>query len=237
MKNIVVAAIALAVAGVGYFVYQNNAQPEIIQEAQTPPATAEPVEVVEAVIETETSTTVEQITETVQEATEQAVENVVEETKQAAQEALSSVVKGTSDVAAAVEAVKDVATGSAQEAAQNVVGTVTETATDVVTDVQETATDVVKDVQETATDVVQDVEETAQSLVEDAAAALTREEPAVSDPLSFAGFDLAKVSDRIDGSSANDMTKLALNTELQQAKDNPDQLKAILDQIKAALQK
>ena len=101
----------------------------------------------------------------------------------------------------------------------------------------ETVTDVVEDVQETATDVVQDVEETAQSVVEDAAAELTTEEPAVSDPLSVAGFDLAKVSDMIDGSSANDMTKLALKTGLQQAKDNPDQLKAILDQIKAALQK
>ena len=115
--------------------------------------------------------------------------------------------------------------------------TATETLTDVVEDVQETAIDVVTDVQETATDVVQDVEETAQSVVEDAAAELKTEEPAVSDPLSVAGFDLAKVSDMIDGSSANDMTKLALKTGLQQAKDNPDQLKAILDQIKAALQK
>ena len=53
--------------------------------------------------------------------------------------------------------------------------------------------------QETATDVVQDVEETSQSVVEDAAAELKTEEPAVSDPLSVAGFDLAKVSDMIDG--------------------------------------
>ena len=108
-----------------------------------------------------------------------------------------------------------VATESAQDAAQGVVDTVTAT----------------------ATDVVQDVETTAQSVVEDTAVALTTDEPAVSDPLSVAGFDLTKVSDMIDASSVNDMSKMALKAGLQQAKDNPDQLKAILDQIKAALQK
>lgn len=215
MKNIIVAAIALAVAAIGYVVYQNQTQPEMTQEAQTTPPPAEPVEIVEEVIETETQTSVEEAAQTLQETAEQAVDDVVSETKQAAQDAMASVVEGTADVGTALETVANAAETSAQDAVQGIVETVTDTAQDTVVN----------------------VDAAVQSVVNDTAADATTEIAETTDPLSIAGFDLTKVSEMIDGSSINDMTKLALKAGLQQAKDNPDQLKQILDQIKAALQK
>jgi|GEM_PF-1748517 len=215
MKNIIVAAIALAVAGIGYVVYQAQTQPDITQEAQTPPPPAEPVEIVEEVIALETPATVEEAVQTLQETAEQAVDDVVTDTKQAAQDAVKLVAEGTADVGTALETVTQAAETSAQDAVQSVVETVTDT----------------------TKNAVETVETKVQSVAADAAEDATPETAEPADPLSVAGFDLAQVSGMIDGSSINDMTKLALKAGLQQAQNNPDQLKQILDQIKAALQK
>lgn len=220
MKNIIVAAIALAVAGIGYVVYQNQTQPDIKQEAQAPAAPAEPVDIVEEAITPEPATTVEEAAQNLQETAQQAVDDVVTDTKQAAQDALTSVVEGTADVGTALETVTQAAETSAQDAVQGVVETVTDTAQKAVENMENTVQSATTD---TATDTATDTTQ----------AAVT--EPA--DPLSVAGFDLAQVTGMIDGSSMNDMTKLALKAGLQQAQNNPDQLKQILDQIKAALQK
>ncbi len=56
-----------------------------------------------------------------------------------------------------------------------------------------------------------------------------------SDLLTTEGFDFDKVKGLIDGSDLDGLKKTLLVGALDQAKNNPDLLKAALDQVKSAL--
>ena len=53
--------------------------------------------------------------------------------------------------------------------------------------------------------------------------------------LTVDGFDLEKVTAMIDGSDLGGVQKTLLGTALEKAKDNPELLGGVLDQIKAAM--
>jgi len=53
--------------------------------------------------------------------------------------------------------------------------------------------------------------------------------------LSAEGFDAAKVSEMVDGSSLDPLKKTMLKTAIEKAGDNPDMIKAVIEQIKGAL--
>ena len=57
----------------------------------------------------------------------------------------------------------------------------------------------------------------------------------VPDLLTTEGFDFDKVKGLIDGSDLDGLKKILLVGALDQAKNNPDLLKAALDQVKSAL--
>ena len=79
-------------------------------------------------------------------------------------------------------------------------------------------------------------EDAAAKAAEEAAAATEDAAASASDGLmTVDGFNFDKVAEKIDGSSLSSVQKTLLKTTLDQAKDNPDALKAVLDQIKTAL--
>lgn len=53
--------------------------------------------------------------------------------------------------------------------------------------------------------------------------------------LSAEGFDAGKVSEMVDGSSLDPLKKTMLKTAIEKAGDNPDMIKAVIEQIKGAL--
>ena len=101
---------------------------------------------------------------------------------------------------------------------------VVETVGDAATTVADGASDAVEAVAEGATDAVEATTEAVEATTE-----------AAADPLSVAGFDLNSVSEMIEGSEMNSMGKMALKTALDKAKDDPEQLQAILVKIKEAI--
>ena len=72
---------------------------------------------------------------------------------------------------------------------------------------------------------------------EEAAAAKLEEEAAggLADLLTPEGFNLDKVGEIIDGSELGALKKIALKTALDSAKDNPELLNSVLEQIKGTL--
>lgn len=113
----------------------------------------------------------------------------------------------------AVDAASD-ATASSAEAAT------TEAATDTAAAADETATDAVAG--------------TAEAVTDTAAATAEAASGGMADLLSVDGFDLDKVSEMIDGSEIGAFQKIALKTALEKAKDNPEVLQTVLDNIKEA---
>ena len=57
----------------------------------------------------------------------------------------------------------------------------------------------------------------------------------LADLLTPEGFNLDKVGEMIDGSELGTLKKTALKTALDGAKDNPELLNGVLEQIKTAL--
>ena len=94
---------------------------------------------------------------------------------------------------------------------------------------------------ETAVEEVEETVEAAEATTEAAAetAAATTEaaatETSVADLLTPEGFSLDKVTEMVNGSDLDGLKKTLLVGALEKAKDNPELLKAALDQIRAAL--
>jgi len=107
--------------------------------------------------------------------------------------------------AASTESATETATEAATEAASEAATEATETATGAVTEATEAAAD-------------------AASSAGDLTSLLTLD-----------GFDMDKVVEAIDASDLSAVQKTTLTTGLQQAKDNPELLKGVLDQVKSAL--
>ncbi|MEL7125862.1 MAG: hypothetical protein AAGK30_06510, partial [Pseudomonadota bacterium] len=53
--------------------------------------------------------------------------------------------------------------------------------------------------------------------------------------LTTDGFDFDQVIEMIDGSEMNTLQKTSLKTGLEQARDNPELLQGVLDQIRSAM--
>ena len=158
----------------------------------------------------ETPEPVEEVVETVTEA----AEGVTETTEEAVEEVVEQA-EGT--VTETVETTQEQAEELVEDAVNEALGT-TEAATETATEAAETAVEAT----ETATE----------SVAEEAVEAIV---PEMSDPLSVENFDMTKANEMIDGSSLDVLQQNALKVGLEQAKDNPELLKAALDQVKSAL--
>ncbi len=152
----------------------------------------------------------------------------------------------TGVVEAAPEAV-DQAIEAAPAAIEGAVDTATEAATGVVEAAPEAvdqaieaAPAVTEGAVDTATEAATGAANTATQAVGESAAAVTEPvtEPVAEtapDALSVEGFDMGKANEMIDGSDIGPLKKTMLKGALKKAQDNPELLKATLEQIKGAL--
>ncbi|MGR3635240.1 MAG: hypothetical protein ACU0BK_04860 [Shimia sp.] len=170
--------------------------------------------------ETETVPAVEAVTEEVEEAVETATDLAEE-----AADAVSDAVESATD--AATEAVE-----GATEAVTDAVDEAVEGASDAADAVTDAATEATEAATETATEATEAATET---VAEEAGEAATEVTGSMLDLLSPEGFDFDKVTEMVDGSELDVMKKTALKAALENAKDNPELLTQVLDQIKGAL--
>ena len=180
---------------------------------------------------------------TAEEKSAKALEEGVTEAADDAQAALTTAVE------TATEAATDVAS-QAEEAAASLVGDAAETATETVSEtveqaaeatdeaaasVTDTATEAVSSAQETASETASAGAETAAAVSETATESAENATAAMTDYLTLDGFDFDKVAELIDASALDDVKKTLLRTTLEGAKDNPELLAGVLEQIKQAL--
>lgn len=133
-------------------------------------------------------------------------------------------------VAEEAETIKE-AVEEAAEALKDQAETAVETAKEdmekAVTDAMETATDAVKDLSDSATDMA--------DAAKDTTAPEAGETMSAADLLSPENFNMSKVAELIKGSDLDGLQQLALTKAVEAAQDNPELLKAALDQVKSAL--
>lgn len=159
---------------------------------------------------------------------------------------------GSSDAVEAPEALPDAvdgATDTANEAADAVADTANEAA-DAAADAANEAADKAAEAGNEAADVAAEAAENAAEAASDAADAASDAIEAATDsaaenadnaaveaegPLSVQNFDMDSAVQMIDNSNIDDTQKTLLKSSLKQAQDNPELLKAALDQVRAAL--
>jgi membrane-associated HD superfamily phosphohydrolase len=223
MKNLIFVVIAGAVAVVAYFVVGQSEKGAVTEApvVETSPvaealedvkqATEEAIEEAASGVEAATEAAQEAATEAAEAVTEQveAVQNAAEAAADSAEAAVTEAVEGAADAANDATAA---ATNAAEEAAA--------AATDVASD----ATDAATEATEAATDVAAQAGDAAVTGVADLASVFTAD-----------GFDMAKVSEVIDGSSLGALQKASLKTAIESAVNNPEMLTQALDTAKQAL--
>ncbi|TCM80539.1 hypothetical protein [Rhodovulum steppense] len=129
----------------------------------------------------------------------------------------------------AVEAVEEVI-DEAEEAADEAVEAVEEA----VEDAGEAVEGAIGEATEGAADVAEDAAEAAEEAAADAAVEETATTPP-TDVLSPEGFDADAVIGMIDDSSLDDAQKESLKAAVETARNVPDMLGAVLDQVRTAL--
>jgi len=137
------------------------------------------------------------------------------------------------------------ATETATEAVTEAVDEATEAASEAATEATEAVTEATEAVTEAATEATEAADEAATEATEAATESVTEATEAAADAasstgdltnlLTLDGFDMDKVVEAIDASDLSAAQKTTLTTGLQQAKDNPELLKGMLDQVKTAL--
>lgn len=113
-----------------------------------------------------------------------------------------------------------------------------ESAAEAVEEAVEGAADAAEDAAEAAQEAVDEVVDQASEAVESATEAVTEAvggEGALSDVLTVDGFDFDKAVEMIDGSDLGAVQKTTLKAGLEQARDNPELLSQLLDQVRDAL--
>lgn len=155
-----------------------------------------------------------------------------------AQEAAGSVTTAATDTAEdTVDAVTGAAEGAA-DATQDAAAAATDTATDVVTATEgatEQAVEATGEAAEQAADATQTATDAAGAASDAAEAVAETNEIGIADLLTVDGFDYDKVATYIDGSGLNAIAKTGAKALLEQAKNNPDALQGVLDQLRGAL--
>jgi len=149
---------------------------------------------------------VEEVIEEAEEATGEAVEEVIEEAEEAAGEAVEEVIEEAEEAAEQAE--------EAAEALEEAVESAIEDAADVAGEAAEA-------VEETVTDAAEAVEEAVTTPPADA--------------LSPEGFDADAVIAMIEDSSLDDAQKGALKAAVETARNVPEMLGGVLDQVRTAL--
>ena len=138
-----------------------------------------------------------------------------------------------------VEQVEEVVTEAVEDAAETAEEAATETAETTQEQAEEMVEDAVNEAlgtTETATEAAESTAEAAETVTETVAEEATETAvPEMSDPLSVETFDMAKANEMIQGSSLDVLQQNTLKVALEQAQDNPELLKAALDQVKSAL--
>ena len=215
-KNWIIGLVLLAVAAGGYYFY--SSKQAVMEEAAK----------------------LEQAAKAEAEAAEKAIEDAaakVAEEAEAAEEAVKAeaeaAVKAAEDAAKAAE---DAAAKAAEEAAAAVEG-----AADAAEDAVEGAVDAAEGAVEGAADAAEEAVEGAADVAESAAEGAVDAAEAEMDTLSAEellkpeNFNLEKVSALIDGTDLSDQEKTTIKTALDQAKNSPELLSAVLDRVKAVL--
>lgn len=167
--------------------------------------------------EPEVEAGVESATEAVEEAADDAAEASEE-----AQDAASDAVDAAEDAADAAE--------DAVDAAEDAVDAVTDAAEDAV----DSATDAAEDAADAAADAAEDAVDEASDLLNGAVDALTggADLPALLDPASF---DADALIEAVEGANLGDEVTQTLTTAIEGARDNPDQVEAVIAQVREAL--
>ena len=138
----------------------------------------------------------------------------------------------------ATEDTEETVTEEIIEEAQEPVEAATEAVEEAVESAADAAEGVVEDAAEAAQEAVDEVVDQASEAVESATEAVTEAvggEGALSDVLTVDGFDFDKAVEMIDGSDLGAVQKTTLKAGLEQARDNPELLSQLLDQIRDAM--
>lgn len=161
-------------------------------------------------------------------------DSAADEADAAADEAAAEMDAAADEAGAAVET----ATDDALETADDAMNAVEDTAGEVAADTEDAAADAAAGA-EAAVDAMAEEGSDAMQAVDDAAqgmdGAADEAEADAAGPLSVENFDMQAAADMIDNSQIDDMQKTLLKATLKQAEDNPELLKAAVEQARAAL--
>ena len=114
------------------------------------------------------------------------------------------------------------------------VESVTDTVNEAVESAVDAAESAVEDAAEAAQDAVEDAVDQATEALKDATDGVDGE-AALSDVLTVDGFDFDKAIEMIDGSDLGAVQKTTLKAGLEQARDNPELLSQLLEQVRGAM--
>jgi ABC-type Na+ efflux pump permease subunit len=122
------------------------------------------------------------------------------------------------------------------EAVEEAVGTVAETASEAVDATTDAVSGAVDAVTEAATDAVDAVAPTeTETVVVDGATETVVEASDLASLLTVDGFDPDAVLEAIDGSDLSTLTKTGLRTTVEGARDNPEMVPGVIEQVRGAL--
>lgn len=223
MKNLIFVVIPGAVAVVAYFV---------LGQSEKGAVTEAPV--------VETSPVAEAL-EDVKHATEEAIEEAasgVEAATEAAQEAATEAAEAVTEQVEAVQNAAEAAADSAQAVVTEAVEVAVNAASDATAAAAEAAEEAATAAGEVAGDAVDAATEATEAAGEIAGQAGDAAAASVSDLANFFtadGFDMAKVTEVIDGSSLSDLQKTTLKSAIESAANSPEILTQALDAAKQAL--
>ncbi len=157
----------------------------------------------------------------------------------AAEEAEAKAAEEAATAAAEAEAVAAKAAEEAAAKAAEEAAAATEAASDTASSVESVITDALSGAVDAASEpVAEGAGEVATDAATDAANAENSGDPALSaqDALLTAdGFDADKVGEMVDGSDLDPMKKALLKAAIDQARENPEMVKVVIEQVKTAL--
>ncbi len=250
MKNLIILAVVAAV-GIAVWLFAQPGEAPETASVETPSedsvAPAEAAEVENTPVAEDTTT------------------SVIETVEEAADEAVTAVDEAVSQVADAVETALDTATSTAEEAIDNATGAssdaneaaadalegvvqdgeteandladpanaTAETTAEKAEDVIEGAANTLNDAAEAAAPAVESDEPATESTADDADA--TTSDPDIAELLTADGFDFEKVVAYIDESNLSLLIKTSTKAALEDAQNNPEQLKALLATLRDQL--
>ncbi|GGD41427.1 hypothetical protein [Sinisalibacter lacisalsi] len=136
----------------------------------------------------------------------------------------------------------DDATGAAQDAADAMADTASDAtdamndaASDAVDSAMDTAGEAASDAMDSMSDAVDDTADTTGETAAEAAETGTESAMSITDLLTVENFDAEKITMMIDQSDLGEAQKATLKSAVESAGDSPEEIEAVIDQIKQAM--